>query len=369
MQKHEGQTHPVAFHSRKFTQAEINYDTAGKELLAIVDSFKRWRRFLEVANHQVQVIMDHQNLKLFQTTKVLNWRQAQSAQELAGYDFRIFFCTGLQNAKADYLNRRPEHRLEKGGDRKPETILKPDNLYDKHRTHLVSGAKVCSIPPIQWHEEFLEEVHKAAWPDEQYQSGLRSLSTDPGSSNYIQLSEHLTLENDILHDKARLYIPRQLVPSILQSEHDSQIAGHFGKDKTTELIRRNFWWPSMIKEIESYVKSCPNCQKNKAKRNKQYGLLLPLELPYAPWQSIARNFITALTLSNGYTKLWVDIDRFTKMAHFIPLKENAKTAAYLARRFVKDIWGLLGLPREIVSDRDSRFTSSTWKEFLNVMGI
>ena len=75
-QKHEGRTHPVAFHSRKFTQAEINYDTADKELLAIVDSFKRWRRFLEGANHQVQVITDHQNLELFQTTKVLNRRQA-----------------------------------------------------------------------------------------------------------------------------------------------------------------------------------------------------------------------------------------------------------------------------------------------------
>ena len=317
------------------------------------------------------MITDHQNLELFQTTKVLNRRQARWAQELAGYDFRIFFRPGRQNVKADYLSRRPEHRLEKGGDRKPETILKPENItpYDEHTTHLVSGARVCSLPPIQWNEEFLEEVRKAASLDEQYQSGLRSLSADPGSSDYIQPSEHLTMENDILHYKARLYIPRQLVPSILQSEHDSQIAGHFGMDKTTELIRRNFWWPSMIKEIEEYVKSCPDCQKNKAKRHKQYGLLSPLELPYAPWQSIAMDFITDLPLSNGCTELWVVIDRFTKMAHFIPLKENAKTAADLARRFAKEIWRLHGLPRDIVSDRDSRFTSSTWKEFLNVMGI
>ena len=57
------------------------------------------------------------------------------------------------------------------------------------------------------------------------------------------------------------------------------------------------------------------------------------------------------------------------MAHFIPLQENAKTAADLARIFAKEIWKLHGLPRDIVSDRDSRFTSTTWKEFLNVMGI
>ena len=117
----------------------------------------------------------------------------------------------------------------------------------------------------------------------------------------------------------------------------------------------------MIKEIEEYVKSCPDCQKNKAKRQKQYGLLSPLELPYAPWQSIAMDFITDLPLSNGCTELWVVIDRFTKMAHFIPLKENTKTAADLARRFAKEIWRLHGLPRDIVSDRDSRFTSSDRK--------
>ena len=90
-QKHEGHLHPVAFHSRKFTPAEINYDTHDKELLAIVDSFKRWRRYLKGANHTVQVITDHNNLELFATTKVLNRRQARWAQELAGYDFKIFF--------------------------------------------------------------------------------------------------------------------------------------------------------------------------------------------------------------------------------------------------------------------------------------
>ena len=91
-------------------------------------------------------------------------------QEFAGYDFRIVFHPGQQNVKADYLSRHPEHWLEKGGDRKPETILKPENItpYDEHTTNLVSGARIYSIPPIQWNEEFLEEVRKAASLDEQY---------------------------------------------------------------------------------------------------------------------------------------------------------------------------------------------------------
>ena len=64
-QHHEGRLHLITFHSCKFTEAEINYDTADKELLAIVDYFKRWRRYLEGAKHQVQVISDYQNLELF----------------------------------------------------------------------------------------------------------------------------------------------------------------------------------------------------------------------------------------------------------------------------------------------------------------
>ena len=108
-QLHEGRLHPIAFHSRKFTEAEINYDMADKEQLAIADCFKRWRRYLEGAKHQVQVISDHQNLELFQTTKVLNWRQARWAQKLAGYDFKIFFRPGRQNGTANYLSRHPEY--------------------------------------------------------------------------------------------------------------------------------------------------------------------------------------------------------------------------------------------------------------------
>jgi len=87
----ENRLHPVAFHSRKFQPAEINYEIHDKELLAIVDAFKHRRRYCEGATHQVQVFSDHQNLEYFTTTKVLNRRQARWAQELAGIDFKIYY--------------------------------------------------------------------------------------------------------------------------------------------------------------------------------------------------------------------------------------------------------------------------------------
>ena len=80
----------MAFYSHKFQPTEINYEIHNKELLAMVKAFKLWRRYCEGATHQVQVFLDHQNLKYFTTMKVLNRRQVRWAQELSGIDFRIY---------------------------------------------------------------------------------------------------------------------------------------------------------------------------------------------------------------------------------------------------------------------------------------
>ena len=89
-------------------------------------------------------------------------------QKLAGFDFKIFFRPGWQNGKADYLSRRPEYRLEKGGDQNPETILKPDNIGDDYKIPLAHKDRICAIPPVQWRKHLLEEVRDATRKDQQY---------------------------------------------------------------------------------------------------------------------------------------------------------------------------------------------------------
>ena len=81
------------------------------------------------------------------------------------------------------------------------------------------------------------------------------------------------------------------------------------------------------------------------------------------------DFITELPLSEDCDQLWVVIDRFTKMAHFLLLPKQKKTDADLAVTFAREIWKYHELPTDIVSDRDSRFTSEVWKEFLRLSGI
>jgi hypothetical protein len=165
--------HPNAFHSRKFSPSEINYEIHDKELLAIVDCFKAWRRYLEGSLHIVQVFMDHKNLEYFMTTKVLNRRHACWAQELAGVDFKIYYRKGASNGKPDTLSRHPEYHPEKGGgeDRLIQTVLN-----EKHFgtiSVISTGAEgmvfCCSVVQLaylatsvsKWTKEFEQEIREA----------------------------------------------------------------------------------------------------------------------------------------------------------------------------------------------------------------
>jgi hypothetical protein len=90
----DGRLHPVAFHSRKFTAAKINYEIHDKELLAIVDSFQEWGHFLEGAQHPVTVHTDHTNLEYFMSAKVLNRRQDHWSISLSRFNFVITYRPG-----------------------------------------------------------------------------------------------------------------------------------------------------------------------------------------------------------------------------------------------------------------------------------
>ena len=115
-------------------------------------------------------------------------------------------------------------------------ILKPDNISVEPLDYVISLAHkdhICAIPLIQWQKDFLEEVRSTAYLDKQLKSGLRSLSANPSAFDYIKPSKQLNVENgDILHYRGRLDIPKPMITMILESEHNSKVAGDFGQDKT-----------------------------------------------------------------------------------------------------------------------------------------
>jgi hypothetical protein len=117
-----------------------------------------------------------------------------------------------------------------------------------------------------------------------------------------------------------------------------------------------FCWKELRKLVDSFVRQCSICQQAKHENCKTPGLLSPLLIPQSSWQDIAMDFIDGLPLSGGYSVMLVVVDRFSKYAHFFPLK-HPYTASSMATTFLNNIVKLHGLPKTIVSDRDKIFTS------------
>jgi len=137
--------HPVAFHSRKFSPAEINYNVYDKEMAAIVAAFKEWACMLMSVDDQLLVYTDHKNLEYFNTTKTLNRRKYRCAEFLQPFNFKIIYREGRLNEKADALSRRRDYRPEGGSNSVPFTLFSPGTVYWRGACHLATTC-VADLP-------------------------------------------------------------------------------------------------------------------------------------------------------------------------------------------------------------------------------
>ena len=132
-------------------------------------------------------------------------------------------------------------------------------------------------------------------------------------------------------------------------------------------FKERFWWTGMKKDIAKYVAVYDVCQRVKAEHQKPAGLLQPLPIPEWKWDKLM-DFITGLPRTkSGYDSIWVVVDRLTKVAHFIPVK-TTYTSAKLAKIYMTRIVCLHGVPRTIVSDRGTQFTSKFWNQLHQTLG-
>ncbi|MBW0535764.1 hypothetical protein O181_075479 [Austropuccinia psidii MF-1] len=136
--------------------------------------------------------------------------------------------------------------------------------------------------------------------------------------------------------------------NILQTHHHSPLAGCPGQEKTLKLIKRDFYWAGMNQFIKDYVSSCQQCSRNKNIHHKKFGLLKPLHIQSGPWSSLSMDFITQLPLSNTFYSILAVVDRFSKMAIFIPAY-LAITALELAQIFISHVFSKHDLPTERVN--------------------
>ena len=149
----------------------------------------------------------------------------------------------------------------------------------------------------------------------------------------------------------------------------ASFTGTLGRDKTMELVKRLFWWPKMDQHISQYVDHCHICQVAKSAPTGRQGLLQPLDIPDRAWWVISTDFITGLSTStSGHDAILTVVDRLTKMVHLIPTNTDVDAQGF-AQLFKDHIISKHGIPGNIVSDRDPRFTGNFWREVSKQLGI
>jgi len=163
-------------------------------------------------------------------------------------------------------------------------------------------------------------------------------------------------------------VPEEHKLEVLRQHHDSQVAGHWGRHRTQELISRNFVWDKWQEDVARYVAGCAKCQKAKADRHSRQTKLVPMPTGERPFEEIAMDFVGELPESEGFNAILVITDRFTKIQHYIPAK-TTWTAEDVANIYITEIWRLYGLPRHITSDRGPQFASRFLRELNRKLNI
>ncbi|KAD6454703.1 hypothetical protein E3N88_09409 [Mikania micrantha] len=322
----------IAYASRQLKVHEKNYTTHDLELGAVVFALKIWRHYLY--GTKCIIYTDHKSLQHILDQKMLNMRQRRWVELLNDYDCEIRYHPGKANVVADALSRK--ERV------KP---LRAKALGMTIQTSLIPQIKEAQQQALQTPNYLAEELKG--------------------------LDKKLEVKTDgMLYFKSRIWVPLfgNTRSIILDEAHKSRYSIHPGADKMYKDLKDFYWWPGMKKHIAEYVGRCLTCLRVKDEHQRPSGLLQQPEIPMWKWDQISMDFITKLPrTSHNHDSIWVIVDRLTKSAHFIPIREDYSMDR-LAKLYVKEIVSRHGVPISIISDRDSRFTSRFWQTLQNALG-
>ncbi|QRW15583.1 Retrotransposable element Tf2 protein [Rhizoctonia solani] len=340
----DGQLHPLGFLLESFKGAELNYDTHNKELLVIIRSFEYWRIFLEGTKHPITY---------WKESQTFNRRHAQWHLLLAGYNFQIVYCPGKQSGKPDALSCQANHA----------------NIPPANQTMLPAPvfANVAIVIPKK---ELQRQIKAALDQDKSLEEILQFLQNKSKAPPSIKRAfKDYKMEAGLLFYQGRIVVPNMgtLRTDLLQIFHDSPLAGHPGRQRTLELVSRDYYWPGIRADTYWHVDSCKTCQQI---RKPKYASILPqpLELPTRPWQHVSYNMIVDLPRDRGHDSILVIIDSFTKYGIFVKCSKKLK-APKLAELFLEHVWKQHGMPEKTVSDRGRVFNNKFLKALYKRLGI
>ncbi|GJR15581.1 putative reverse transcriptase domain-containing protein [Tanacetum coccineum] len=328
----------IAYASRQLKVHEKNYTTHDLELGSVVFALKIWRHYLY--GTRCTVFTDHKSLQHILDQKELNMRQRRWLELLSDYDCDIRYHPGKANVVADALSRK--ERIEP----------------------LRVRALVMTIG-LDLPKRILEAQIEAQKPENLVNEDVGGIIRRDIPKERLEPRADGTL---CLHGRSWLPCYGDLRSVIMHESHKSKYSIHPGSEKMYQDMKKLYWWPNMKADIATYVSKCLTCARVKAEHQRPSGLLVQPAIPEWKWDNITMDFITKLPKSShGFDTIWVIVDRLTKSAHFLPIRENDPLDK-LARLYLNRIVARHGIPASIICDRDGRFTSNFWRSFQKALG-
>jgi hypothetical protein len=308
---------PVAYFSEKLSEPSLNYSTYDKELYALVRVLETWQHYL--CPKELVIHSDHESLKHIRGQAKMNKRHAKWVEFIETFLYIIKHKKGKDNDIADALS--------------------------KHYTMLSQlDHKIFSL-------ESIKEVYSTDFEFKDVYDNCREGRT---WNKYV-------LHDGLLYRANKLCIPASFVRLLFLLEtHGGGLMGHFGMKKIEDVLAAHFFCPKMRCDVDRYVSRCTTCNKAKSRLN-SHGLYMPLPVPSVTWEDISMNFVLGLSRTmRGRDSVFLVVDRFSKMADFIPCHKS-DNASHVADLFFIEIVHLHGVPNTIVSDRDAKFLRHFWR--------
>ncbi|GJX58583.1 putative reverse transcriptase domain-containing protein [Tanacetum coccineum] len=303
----------IAYASRQLKIHEKNYTTHDLELGAVVFALKIWRHYLY--GTKCTVFTDHKSLQHILNQKELNMRQRRWLELLSDYDCEIRYHPGKANVVADALSR-------------------------KERDQPLRVRALVMTIGLDLPKQILNAQTEARKPENIKNEDVGGMLVENAKNPEAIRTEKLEPRADgtlCLNGRSWLPCYGDLRTVIMHESHKSKYSIHLGSDKMYQDMKKLYWWPNMKADIATY------------------------------WDNITMDFVTKLPkTSQGYDTIWVIVDRLTKSAIFIPMRETDPMDK-LARMYLKEVITRHGIHVSIIYDRDPRFTSNFWSSLQNAL--
>ena len=362
----EGRLRPVSFMSKKLDKSQLSWSTYDKEFFAIDHSLKHWAMHLRYSPHQINIYTDHDSLKYIGSQTPLKAKQIRWIQDLDEFNIQLHHVRGEDNTVADALSRRPDHSETLSDDEQSLSDIVKEQFLNKFGAgQRVRAAAARAVEEEHEAEEagidvspLLDEIRAGYDGDPECQR----VCADP--SRY-----QCTIEARLIKHGEQIVVPNlpALRTKLIAEVHDAPTGGHLGMDKTLRRVARNFRWSGMEADITDYVNSCVRCAASKSMNKKPAGKLIPIPVT-SKGDTITMDFVGPMPrTARNKNMILVMVDKFSKRAWYEAVQDTI-TARELASVFYNRVVRHQGVPRVIISDRGSVFTSELWQSIWRLLG-